>query len=176
MILSMSYQAQLFLFCVFLGILIGVFYDLIRLFRRIFPHSLMTIQLEDLIYWILSAIFVFLAVLRKNYGDIRPFLILGLFLGVIIYFLLLSPVILKVFIRISGIIGKILILTIKFFYTVLYPLRCILKLFFIPITYMKNKLKKINKNNKIYLKKIQKYAKINIVFLNRCIRIIFRKH
>lgn len=176
MILSMSYQTQLFIYMVLLGIIIGMFYDFIRLFRRIVIHGIIAIQTEDFLYWLLSAFFVFFAVLRKNYGAIRPFLILGLFLGLIIYFFLISSLVLRVLIYIYGIIKKTVTFILRILYVVFYPFRVFFRFCNIPVTYIKNKLKKFYKNYKIYLKKLRKYEKIYLVFLNRCIRIIFRKH
>lgn len=176
MILSISYQAKIFIFTVILGLIIGFIYDFIRFIRRIIVHSLLAIQLEDLVYWILMAVFAFMAILRANYGDIRPFLILGLFIGIVLYFLVFSKYILKIYISIMNYFKYILLFFIKVLRYFLSPFIQVLKFIFIPLRIFIGKLKKFNKKSKKHLKNIKKCAKIYIVFLFRCIRIIFKKY
>ena len=39
------------------GMLILVIYDGIRIFRRVLPHGVWSVALEDVLYWFLSACF-----------------------------------------------------------------------------------------------------------------------
>ena len=58
-----------FLFHSFLmGILITVLYDVLRIVRRIIPHNIVAVSLEDFLYWIFCSILVFLMLIRKITG------------------------------------------------------------------------------------------------------------
>lgn len=58
-----------FLFHSFLmGILITVLYDLLRILRRILPHNILAISLEDFLYWIVCSLLVFAMLIREITG------------------------------------------------------------------------------------------------------------
>jgi len=94
MILPMWGQAWLFLSTVLLGAAVGVLYDIFRVLRRVVRHSVAVVQIEDIIFWVTATVFVFYFMLVQNYGEIRPFSLIGITCGAIIYFLTLSKVIL----------------------------------------------------------------------------------
>ena len=48
------------------GMLILVIYDGIRIFRRVLPHGVWSVALEDVLYWFLSALLVFQLIYREN--------------------------------------------------------------------------------------------------------------
>ena len=49
-----------FLFHSFLmGILITVLYDILRILRRILPHNILAVSVEDFLYWIVCSLLVF---------------------------------------------------------------------------------------------------------------------
>ena len=51
------------------GIMLG--YDILRAFRRGFPHGGRLVAAEDFFYWVFAWIFVFLMFRDRNYGQIR---------------------------------------------------------------------------------------------------------
>ena len=96
MILSLHAQAQLFLLTIVIGGGMGLLYDGLRIFRHTFPHSHLGIQLEDALFWLLAVFAVFAILLQANAGEVRFFSIFGLFGGMGLYFLTLSPLVLAV--------------------------------------------------------------------------------
>jgi len=96
MILSMSGQAWLFLSTVVLGIAIGVFYDLFRIFRKTTPHFALAVQLEDFFFWVVVTAAMFYFMLSRNFGEIRPFSILGAGCGIVLYLATISRWVVKV--------------------------------------------------------------------------------
>ena len=48
-------EANIFIQAVLSGFVVMGIYDMIRIFRRILPHNLTAVTLEDLFYWIESA-------------------------------------------------------------------------------------------------------------------------
>lgn len=52
-------------------------YEVLRIFRRIIPHRLWVIQLEDLLFWIAAGIFIFVQMFRTSYGAVRWYFVCG---------------------------------------------------------------------------------------------------
>lgn len=67
------------------GIGMLIFYDILRVFRRIFSHGILWVSLEDFLYGILVSGFFFLELCRENSGVIRGYILLGLALGALLY-------------------------------------------------------------------------------------------
>ena len=63
------------------GILVSSVYGVLRIFRRLVRHSLFWISMEDLIYWVWFALYVFMELHRTCSGRIRWYFILGAGLG-----------------------------------------------------------------------------------------------
>jgi len=129
MILSVSFQAKLFLTTIFCGFLTGFFYDLIRIFRLMIKHKKIFIALEDGIYWLLVSVIVFFVMLIESFGEIRIFSIVGVFMGMVFYFLTISPLVLRCAQMIINITKRILLL---FLEIILTPFRLLLMIFSIP--------------------------------------------
>ena len=61
-------------------------YDGIRIFRRIFPHGIVWISIEDLLYWCAIAFCFFLKLCQSNNGILRGYILLGLMTGALLYY------------------------------------------------------------------------------------------
>ena len=96
MILSLHAQAKLFLLTVLMGGGMGLLYDALRVFRHALPHKPLWVQLEDGLFWLLAVFLVFGVMLHASGGEIRFFSILGLFGGMGLYFLTISPFVIAV--------------------------------------------------------------------------------
>lgn len=68
-----------------LGIYMAFVYDSIRIFRRLVPHNVLFISLEDIAYWIYLAAEVFLLMYRESNGLLRWFAVLGAAAGIFLY-------------------------------------------------------------------------------------------
>ncbi len=157
MILSMSEQARLFLISVVLGFIFGFGYDWIRVFRRIIKHLGFLVQAEDILYWLFACGILFFVMLKENYGEIRAYLIIGTFIGMILYFNTLSGLFLNISMAVVGFIKRIIIL---FFNIITAPFKMMFKILIIPCKFFTNVLKNTQKNLKNLLKKNPIYAKI----------------
>ncbi len=79
-------QDNIFLLHAFiLGIGVTFVYDCIRIFRRIIPHNVFWISAEDLCFWFVCAIQVFLLMHEESNGELRWFAVLGALTGMLIY-------------------------------------------------------------------------------------------
>lgn len=82
-----------------------VFYDVFRIFRRIVPHGVIWISVEDILYWIVCALLVFGMIFQTNDGLVRGFSIGGICIGMLFYNHFVSPFFVK---HISSILEKII--------------------------------------------------------------------
>lgn len=88
-------QAQLFCLAVLTGTGLLFLYDLLRIFRRIVKHKTAGIAIEDMVFWLFCAFWLFGFMYRQNEGMIRGFIILGACIGMLLYNVLLSRWIVK---------------------------------------------------------------------------------
>lgn len=144
MILSVYFQLEIFITTIFLGLLVALLYDFIRLFRTFFKHSRILIDIEDLIFWSSMSIIIFLVSLYKNDGEIRFFFVGGLFIGIAFYFVVLS----KIFFKFSNfLILKIKKLIILIVHIILLPVKIAL----FPVILSTKFLKSILIKTKFYV-------------------------
>ncbi len=117
MILSINEQAGIFL-CVFAaGVISGICYDLIELLRLCVKHGKAAVCIEDVMYWIVVIVLLFLFLLDKNYADIKLFNILGFFLGMLAYKFTMSRAVMKVLIIAARIVRLAVKLLLEIIFT-----------------------------------------------------------
>ena len=75
---------MVFLAAVVSGAIVRLVYQCIRCFRRIVSHTLAAIGAEDLIFWLGSAVYMFVQIYHTSDGSIRWYFLLGVVLGVIL--------------------------------------------------------------------------------------------
>ena len=88
-------QASLLLDSIFVGMVIMALYDVLRLFRRIVKHASVFRDMEDLIFWIISGFIIFSLVYSRNYGSVRWFIVVGVSLGMYIYYIAFGKFLVK---------------------------------------------------------------------------------
>ena len=149
-----SDQVIIFLYSIIGGALIALVYDIFRLKRRAIKTIGIFLHIEDLVYWIIVAFIMFAVVFYSNEGELRGYIVLGTFIGVVLYILLLSRLIMN-----------ILTTTVKFlinfikraFKLVISPIIIIIKILLVPL---KIPLKGLNKLfNKFFMKIFMKLFK-----------------
>ncbi len=158
MIVSLSNQAYIFLVTIVIGLFIGLIYDFFRLIRKIFVHKNSAVYFEDVLFWLISTFVCFYILLHKNNLELRFYLFLGIVLGLIFYFALISHFVLTFVIKIITILLK----PVAFIYNILKP-------HFKSAVIAKNRA--INKE-KIILQKLNKYGKMKKEEVKSTIRII----
>ena len=108
----MATENEFLLYALLLGVFITFVYDVLRVFRRVVPHSSFFVSLEDLGFWIYCGVEVFLLMYRESNGTLRWFAVLGAIVGMFFYRKLISPFFVKyislVLSKVLGVIGKIL--------------------------------------------------------------------
>jgi spore cortex biosynthesis protein YabQ len=131
--ISVSSQAQIFLYSIIGGMIIAFIYDAFRVKRKAIRTSAFIIYFEDLIYWFIVSIVMFAVVYYSNEGEIRGYIFIGTALGAILYFLLFSRVVMNSALLVIKIVCKVF----SFIWTVIScPFKLIFKVLAIPARFL----------------------------------------
>ena len=76
-------EMMVFLIAVVSGAIVRLVYQCIRCFRRIIVHDLAAVSAEDMIFWLGSAVYMFVQIYHTSDGSIRWYFVLGVALGTI---------------------------------------------------------------------------------------------
>lgn len=147
-------QMEIFLLAVIIGVILAFIYDIIKIVRYAISHKEIYIYLEDAFFWLISTFVVFQICLDKNDGEIRLYFIIGIFIGMISYFFIVSPIVMSFAQKIIDIIKFIVKLFIEI---VMTPLKLIYMVFGKHIVEIAKK----------YFKKILKI----LIFCKLCVKI-----
>lgn len=120
-------QVYIFFYAVLAGGILAFLYDILRIKRRAIKTNVVILSLEDIIYWLLSAIIVFLTVYNSNDGQMRGFIFLGNILGITLYLSLFSKIVIASSMMIINFIKKVLLFIWK---VVTYPFKLVFKIFY----------------------------------------------
>lgn len=78
-------ELQVFLSCLWYGTFLVMVYDSLRLLRGLIRHASWVIGLEDLIFWIWAAFFLFVHFFKDTYGAVRSYQLLGVAVGGVLW-------------------------------------------------------------------------------------------
>lgn len=152
-------QFYSFIIFILVGFLIGLLFDIFRISRKTFKTSDIITSIEDILFWILTGLLILFSIFKFNNGDIRVYIILGILIGIALYMLVFSKIVINTLVKIILIIKKIISFIIRI---ILYPINLIIKICkFITkpirklIQNLANKFKKILK-----MKKTQNKSKL----------------
>jgi spore cortex biosynthesis protein YabQ len=141
------------------GMLLIVFYDLLRIFRRVIKHNVFFIAIEDIIYWAICSILIFRMMYVQNNGIIRGFSILAMLLGMLIFHNAISDFFVNI---ISVLIHKLFHFIGMILNTIFRPFYFILKKIRKVVLWVFRKIKKVKNNILLPLKKIRKSSKMAV--------------
>lgn len=153
---------QIYLFSIYFicGIIIGIFFDFFRILRQSFKTSDIVTYIEDIIFGILTGIFLIFIIFIFDNGELRAFTFIALVLGAILYLLTISRYFIRINVNILTFLKKVIV---KTFIIISYPFKIIKKYFFKlilrPYKILTINLKNILKNKIIKRKKIKKIYK-----------------
>lgn len=147
-------QIEIFLMAVVIGIILACIYDVIKIFRYAVLHKQIFVYIEDACFWIISTFYVFYICLNKNDGEIRLYFVMALFIGMMLYFFIVSPIVMSFAQRIIDVIKFIFNLFIEI---ILTPFKLIYMAFGRPVV-------------KIAKKTLKKFLK-HLIFCKLCVKI-----
>lgn len=117
-------QWRLFMISALYGAALGVWYDFFRAVRRKISHKDRTVHLEDVIFSLTAAAGLFLLFQICSRGEIRFYVLAGLFAGALLYFFLLSPLVEK---GMEFLVGAAVFLLLAASRTLVFPIKFIVK-------------------------------------------------
>ncbi len=126
-------QVYIFLYAILAGAAAAFLYDILRIKRRAIKTGVIFVSLEDILYWLIAAVLLFVTVYYSNNGQMRGFIFIGNAIGVILYETLLSNIVIKSSITIINIVKIIL----RFIWKVIsYPFKLLYKIISIPTLFI----------------------------------------
>ena len=90
MISSVYWEWDFFLLSIRLGLKLALIYEGIVIFRMLIPHNNGIKNAEDLCYWIYASMLLFKLQYEQSNGVLRGFSVLGVSLGMMIYYNLIG--------------------------------------------------------------------------------------
>lgn len=141
-------EALFFGLSILVGMGLVLVYDVFRILRRVIRHGSILIGIEDILFWILCTITVFVLLYRENDGMLRLFTFIGIMVGMGIYYGLFSRFILRFFVWLLGGVLK----GIQKGSTILFG--PVIKIVRKVVLFLKKQLKKLYKAIKIGLCKL----------------------
>lgn len=85
----------------FLGMVLSFFYDWFLIARRLISHGTIAASVEDLLFWAIFAISIFVLLYKENNGALRWFAVAGTFAGIFLYKKTISGFFIKYAVRIG---------------------------------------------------------------------------
>lgn len=123
-----------------IGIVAAFCYDYYRELRKAFRLKKFGTFLGDLIYWLVMAVLVFVLLLKANWGEVRMYVFMGLGLGALLYYGVLSKPVSRL-VRLKFYVlyrlWKFFVAIIQFIWNaVLFPFRLVIKIIAFPLHYL----------------------------------------
>lgn len=107
MIISLISQVKLIVFGLLAGIITGVCFDIYRLIRGFENPNKVMIIIQDLLFWALTSIVVFIFLMYTNGGYINFYVYVCLIIGLYLYLKCVSNTFIKVQSRSIKFYGKV---------------------------------------------------------------------
>ena len=123
MITSLINQVNLIVFRLLSGIITGVFFDVYRLIRGFENPNRFLTAIQDLLFWTLTAIVVFIFLMYTNEGYLNFYVYVCLIIGVYLYLKLLSKTFIKLQYKSLKFNGKMFRVVLN---TILYPMNLLI--------------------------------------------------
>ena len=119
--LSLDVQIDMVVYSIFSGILAGILFDLYNIIRG-FKIPKIIVIIEDILFWILTAVIIFTFLLYTNYAFLGPYVYIFMILTLIIYLKFISPTVFQIEKYIISKIGKFIRILFK---NIVYPIKII---------------------------------------------------
>lgn len=99
-------ETAVFLIFILHGAALTFLYDILRALRRCFRHGLLSLSIEDFLFWLTAGFLTFYLAFRKSDGIIRGYAAVGILIGFLLYRLTLGPLAMAGLIRLFGLLLK----------------------------------------------------------------------
>jgi len=131
--IPLTSQVYAFLITIGIGVFMGVIFDLYRLVLNHFRWRRWGRDIGDFIFWLIVTGMVFLLLLHGNMGEVRLYVLLGLVIGLSLYFRLLTG---RVRAVIKSFVTLITRIVLFLFMVICFPFRLIKKMVLVPLGFI----------------------------------------
>lgn len=107
---TVSEQLKLFLLSCMFGFPIGIVYDIFRAIRVIFPSGKIAAAIEDILFFIIYAVFLMCFTVSLARSEFRIYFCVGNLIGFIVYFFTLGNITIRILNKITTYVKKSLYL------------------------------------------------------------------
>lgn len=102
-------QFILFNIYILTGIAICLLFDFFRALRKNFKTSNNVTLIEDILFWIIAGIFLILIINKFSYGELRLYPLIGLVIGIAVFFRFISRFTIKIYITFIYYIKRVIV-------------------------------------------------------------------
>lgn len=81
--LGIKEEIMIFLLAFITGMIVRLVYRGLHCLRSIIKHSLLAVEVEDIIFWTGTAVYLFVQIYHTSDGSIRWYFVLGIVLGAV---------------------------------------------------------------------------------------------
>lgn len=154
-----SIGVQLFDFFVFFvaGSVSSFLFDTLRALDFFKKQSAVSLFFKDMLYWLAVTVSIFAVCLKYTDGEIRFYMIFGIFSGVCIYFNTVSKYVFKILRLFFTVVKRVL------YYAFVFPFALILRLlnkpFFVAVSFSKRGFSSMGKKISFKFKKYRKFKR-----------------
>lgn len=163
MYMALAPSTLLFFYSILTGAVLGVVYDIFRILRIACPPKKIAIIVQDVIFALICIITTLMFFQFFTNGALRFFVLIGEFLGFLLYYLTIGVIVIKTARVIITIVKKVI-------YIVIWPFRKILGWFVSKLSPLLNRfIQKLRKILKITKKRLLFYPGILYNNKNWCV-------
>lgn len=126
-------QTYAFAFSIVGGMLVGLVFDLFRVFRKVRKPSNLSVFIQDILFFILLAFLLFFIICFANNNEVRSYEIFGIGLGGILYLLTVSRFIRRFILFVARWLAKLMRALLRI---LLFPVYLLCKIFKKPARFI----------------------------------------
>ncbi|MCL2087859.1 MAG: spore cortex biosynthesis protein YabQ [Oscillospiraceae bacterium] len=162
-------QTVIFFMSIALGAGLGVVYDVFRIMRIAVKTSKGVVFAQDIVFFVIAAAATFVFLLLKNDGQLRVHILIGEFLGAVIYHLTLGAIVVRTAGAVIGFVKRTANLIYRIF------IRPIIRIFVLIHQKISGVFGKVGTKLKIFSQNSKKRLKNNGVLLYNNMKSINKK-
>lgn len=102
-----AYALNVFLLSCLLGAILSAFYGIFKILRIAVKFNAITIAVQDFVFWFLSGLAVFMFALWQSDGIVRGYVLIGVLIGALIYYLTIGELLTRSAAAIVGFFQRI---------------------------------------------------------------------
>lgn len=101
-------QLYTFLLFILTGIVIGIVFDIFRIFRRSFKTNDIITYIQDILFWFVTGCILLFSIFTFNNGELRGYIFIGIILGLVLHLIVLSKYLINMFLKIINLLRRII--------------------------------------------------------------------